>query len=78
MGGKMHLLDTNTQRQIEFIPIGMVHSPALESVDDLWGGVKYRVDVDSSRFTPESLRGLDDFSHVEVVFFLSSCARIRN
>ena len=56
-------------QQIEFSPIGMVHSPVVEPVDDIWGGVKCRIDLDSSRFTPDCLLGLTDFSHVEVVFF---------
>jgi tRNA (adenine37-N6)-methyltransferase len=61
--------DMSMPQQIEFNPIGVVHSSALEPVDDVWGGVKCRIDLDPSRFSPECLRGLDDFSHVEVVFF---------
>jgi tRNA-Thr(GGU) m(6)t(6)A37 methyltransferase TsaA len=56
-------------QQIEFSPIGMVHSPVVEAVYDIWDGVKCRIDLDSSRFTPDCLLGLADFSHVEVVFF---------
>src|ERR1017187_1084086 len=56
-------------QQIEFSPIGMVHSPVVEPVNDIWGGVKCRIDLDPSRFTPDCLLGLADFSHVEVVFF---------
>jgi tRNA-Thr(GGU) m(6)t(6)A37 methyltransferase TsaA len=61
-------------RQIEFSPIGMVYSPVVEPADDIWGGVKCRIDLDSTRFTPESLLGLADFSHVEVVFFFHRVA----
>ncbi|MBZ5609386.1 MAG: SAM-dependent methyltransferase [Acidobacteriia bacterium] len=49
-------------------PIGIVHSPIREPVDDVWGGVNSRIELDASRFSPESLAGLDEFSHVEVVF----------
>jgi tRNA (adenine37-N6)-methyltransferase len=56
-------------RQIAFDPIGVIHSPVVEPVDDIWGGVKCRIDLDASRFTPDCLMGLADFSHVEVVFF---------
>ena len=56
-------------QRIELSAIGMVHSPVMEAVDDIWGGVKCRIDLDSSRFTPDCLLGLADFSHVEVVFF---------
>jgi tRNA (adenine37-N6)-methyltransferase len=69
MERELELVDMAMTRHLEVSPIGVVHSPALHSVDNVWGGIKCRIDLDSSRFTPESLRGLDDFSHVEVVFF---------
>jgi tRNA-Thr(GGU) m(6)t(6)A37 methyltransferase TsaA len=56
-------------QQIALSPIGIVHSPVVEPVDDIWGGVKCRIDLDASRFTPDCVTGLADFSHVEVVFF---------
>jgi tRNA-Thr(GGU) m(6)t(6)A37 methyltransferase TsaA len=46
----------------------VVRSSVTEPVDDVWGEVKSRIDLDPWRFTPESLRGLADFSHVEIVF----------
>jgi tRNA (adenine37-N6)-methyltransferase len=49
-------------------PIGTVHSPIVNPVDDVWGGVTCRIDLDPSRVTPDSLVGLGDFSHVEIVF----------
>src|ERR1019366_9858850 len=56
-------------QKFEFSPVGMVCSPVVEPADDnAWGGVKCRIDLDSSRFTPDCLMGLADFSHVEVVF----------
>jgi len=55
-------------RPIEFIPIGTVHSPVVEPADDIWGGVKCRIELDSARFTRDCLVGLADFSHIEVVF----------
>jgi len=61
--------DRRMPQHIEFSPIGMVHSPVVEAVDDIWGGVKCRIDLDSSRFTPDCLLGLADFSHVEIIFF---------
>jgi tRNA-Thr(GGU) m(6)t(6)A37 methyltransferase TsaA len=56
-------------QQIALSPIGIVHSPVVEPVDDIWGGVKCRIDLDPSQFTPDCVLGLADFSHVEVVFF---------
>ena len=50
------------------MPIGVVHSPIHEPVDDIWGGVTARIELDASRFSDESLAGLDEFSHVEIVF----------
>ena len=53
---------------IQVVPIGTVHSPVAEPDDDIWGGLVSRIDLDASRFTAESLAGLSDFSHVEIVF----------
>lgn len=39
-----------------------------EPTDDYWGGSRAIIRVDNPRFTPESLAGLEDFSHLEVVF----------
>ncbi len=49
-------------------PIGTVHSPIREAVDDVWGGVRCRIELDEFRFTAESVAGLNAFSHVEIVF----------
>jgi tRNA-Thr(GGU) m(6)t(6)A37 methyltransferase TsaA len=53
---------------MKFEAIGTVVSPVTEIVDDVWGGVVSRIHLDESRFTPESLAGLDAYSHVEIVF----------
>jgi tRNA-Thr(GGU) m(6)t(6)A37 methyltransferase TsaA len=52
----------------EITPIGRVISPIHEAVDDVWGGVTARIELDASRFTSDCLLGLDQFSHVEIVF----------
>lgn len=54
--------------QIALSAIGLVHSPIREPVDDVFGGVISHIELDGSHFTPESLAGLADFSHVEIVF----------
>lgn len=69
MESELGLVDITMPRHIEFRPIGVVHGPAWEPVDNVWGGIKCRIDLDPSRFTPECLQGLSDFSHIEVVFF---------
>jgi tRNA (adenine37-N6)-methyltransferase len=60
--------------EITLTPIGIVHSPIHEPVDDVWGGVTARIDLDASRFSEESLAGLDEFSHVEIVFLFDRVA----
>ena len=49
-------------------PIGLVHSPRTEPIDDDWGCVASRIVLDSARFAGDSLRGLDQFSHIDVVY----------
>lgn len=48
--------------------IGVVGSPRSEAIDDDWGDVVSTITLDHERFTDAVLAGLDDFSHVEVVF----------
>jgi tRNA (adenine37-N6)-methyltransferase len=50
------------------VPIGWVVCPRSEAVDDDWGDVVSRVTLDTGRFAADSLRGLKEFSHVEVVY----------
>lgn len=54
--------------RLEVVPIGIVRSPIREAVDDVWGGITCRIVLDPSRFTPECLAGLGDFSHVEILY----------
>jgi tRNA-Thr(GGU) m(6)t(6)A37 methyltransferase TsaA len=55
-------------------PIGIVHSPIHEPLDDVWGGLTARIELDPSRFSADSLVGLDAFSHVEIVFVFDRVA----
>jgi tRNA-Thr(GGU) m(6)t(6)A37 methyltransferase TsaA len=48
--------------------VGLVRSPISEPLDDVWGGLVSRIELDPSRFTPECLASLAQFSHIEVVF----------
>jgi tRNA-Thr(GGU) m(6)t(6)A37 methyltransferase TsaA len=56
--------------KIEMTSIGTVKNKMNEPVDDQFGGVISRIELDSDRFKPETLRGLEDFSHVEIIFVL--------
>lgn len=49
-------------------PIGVVRCPRGEPIDDRWGDMESRIELDPAQFSPEALYGLSDFSHVEVVF----------
>ena len=54
---------------ITLTPIGAVHSPVGEPLDEVFGGLTACIELDPARFTPESLKGLDEFSHVEIIFY---------
>ncbi len=49
-------------------PIGIVKSPISQQSDENWGKVVSEIHVDES-FSP-GLRGLEEFSHITVVFFM--------
>ncbi len=49
-------------------PIGWVHCSEDGPREDYWGGIVSEIRLDERRFTPESLLGLTEFSHVEVLF----------
>jgi tRNA (adenine37-N6)-methyltransferase len=51
-------------------PIGAVHSPVTEPLDDVWGNVISHIELDPAQFTPEALLGVSDYSHVVIVFVL--------
>jgi tRNA-Thr(GGU) m(6)t(6)A37 methyltransferase TsaA len=51
----------------EVRPVGLVSSPRVEAVDDDWGDVESVIRLESS-FDASALRGLEAFSHVEVVY----------
>jgi tRNA (Thr-GGU) A37 N-methylase len=52
----------------EVTPIGWVHSSRTDPIDDDWDSVSSEIRVDESQFGKESLAGLADFTHVEVVY----------
>jgi tRNA (adenine37-N6)-methyltransferase len=54
-------------RSFEMVPIGMVNGGRTDLADDHWGDVVAEIVLDD-RFDADALRGLEDFSHVEVVF----------
>ena len=50
------------------VPIGVVRSPVKTAVDDVWGGVVSLIELDESAVGAEATAGLDQFSHIDVIF----------
>lgn len=49
-------------------PVGRVVGGRAEPTDDHWGGVRAAIELDATAFGPEALAGIEDFSHLEVVY----------
>jgi tRNA (adenine37-N6)-methyltransferase len=62
------MTDNNVDPPIVLEAVGRVSSPRTAPVDDDWERITATISLDAARFTPEALFGLDDFSHVEVVY----------
>jgi len=54
-------------KALEMVPIGVVRGGRVEPIDDDWGDMLSEVVLDD-RFPTDALDGLDEFSHVEVVY----------
>jgi tRNA-Thr(GGU) m(6)t(6)A37 methyltransferase TsaA len=54
--------------QFTMTAIGLVRGGRVEATDDDWGDVVAAIELDAERFTPDVVAGLDDFSHVDVVY----------
>ncbi|TQF04383.1 SAM-dependent methyltransferase [Kitasatospora acidiphila] len=48
--------------------LGHVVGGRTEPTDDFWGGTRAIIRLDDSLFTPDATKGLEDFSHLEIVF----------
>ena len=55
---------------ISLTPLGHVHCPRTEAIDDFWGNTISTIELDGSLFTAEAVQGLTDFSHLLVVYYL--------
>lgn len=49
-------------------PVGFVTCPRQTATDDDWGRIGASITLDSAHFTPDALAGLNDYSHIEVLF----------
>jgi tRNA (Thr-GGU) A37 N-methylase len=54
--------------QLVVQPVGTIIGGRAEAVDDAWDTEQALIRLDGSRFGPETVAGLDAFSHLEVVF----------
>ncbi|WP_075982802.1 SAM-dependent methyltransferase [Bacillus massilinigeriensis] len=52
-------------------PIGFVKSTRNEMIDDHWGKETAFIRLDENIFSEEALYGLEDFSHVVVIFYMN-------
>lgn len=50
-------------------PIAFVRSPRTDVSDDFWGAVESEIEL-CPEIPPESLVGLEDYSHVDILFIL--------
>jgi len=53
---------------IHLQPIGIVKNSRVEIEDDNWGGIVSEIVLDTL-FGEDSLQGLEDFSHAEIIFY---------
>lgn len=49
-------------------PVAHVIGGRREPTDDYWGGAKAIIRIDERKFGPDAVKGLTDFSHLEIVF----------
>jgi tRNA (Thr-GGU) A37 N-methylase len=56
------------EQPFEVVPVAHVVGGRVEPTDDYWGGTRAVIRIDPTRFGPDSTKGLEDFSHLEVVF----------
>lgn len=52
----------------QVIPVAHVIGGRAEPTDDYWGGTRSVIRIDVSRFTADATKGLEEFSHLEIVF----------
>lgn len=60
--------------QITIEPVGYVRSVRTEPIDDHWNGVASYIEL-TSEYAADSLTGLADFSHVEIIYYFHQVDR---
>ncbi|MEU6329976.1 SAM-dependent methyltransferase [Streptomyces sp. NPDC047049] len=54
--------------EFKVVPVAHVVGGRVEPTDDYWGGTRSIIRIDPEQFAESSVVGLEDFSHLEVVF----------
>ncbi|TDD55427.1 S-adenosylmethionine-dependent methyltransferase [Kribbella antibiotica] len=57
-----------TDQSITLQPVAHVIGGRTEPTDDYWGGTRAIIRIDSTSYGADATQGLDEFSHLEVVF----------
>ena len=57
-----------TDQSITLHPVAHVIGGRVEPTDDYWGGTQSIIRIDDPRLNADSTKGLEDFSHLEIVF----------
>jgi len=63
-------------KSIQLIPIGVVVGGRSEIFEDHWGAVTAQLALDPAMLGPDATRGLEQFSHLEVVFHFHRARRV--
>lgn len=58
----------------EVHPIGWVHSSRSDAIDDDWDAVVSFIELDRTVVGPDAVTGLEEFSHIDVVFLFDQVA----
>ncbi|HEX4926310.1 MAG TPA: SAM-dependent methyltransferase, partial [Bdellovibrionales bacterium] len=56
-------------------PIGQVVSTRKDAVDDGWDAERAKIVLDLEQFNGEALKGLQDFSHAEIVYYMHAAQK---
>jgi len=57
-----------SSESLQVIPVAHVVGARAEPTDDYWGAVHSVIRIDDTLFTTDATKGLDAFSHLEIVF----------
>ncbi len=64
-------------KNIVLTSVGVVHSSRKNPEDDNWDAEKVYIELDPTQFSAESLAGLSDFSHAEILFYMDKVESVK-